>query len=255
MLLEVNQLSKAFGGVKAVDGVSFSFAKGQIGALIGPNGAGKTTLFNLLTGVFKPTSGDIFLQRKPVKGLSTAEISALGVARTFQNLQLFTNMTVLENVMVGCHNRTKTGLMGAAWRFSAREEEKFIRKTSMEMLEKVGLEENADEPAANLPFGQKRLLEIARAMAMQPQVLLLDEPAAGLNPTETRFLVQLINSIRTEGITVILVEHDMETVMELADKIVVLNFGQKIAEGCPAEITCDELVIEAYLGREVDQPA
>ncbi len=255
MLLEVNNLSKSFGGVRALDGVSFCFNEGQIGALIGPNGAGKTTLFNLLTGVCPPTGGEILLRRKPVTGLSTVKISALGIARTFQNLQIFTNMTVLENVMVGCHNRSKTGLLGAAWRFSAKEEERFILETSLEMLDKVGLANNAGEQAATLPFGQKRLLEIARALAMKPRILLLDEPAAGLNPTETQFLVRLIKRIRGEGTSVILVEHDMATVMELADKIVVLNFGQKIAEGPPVEITRDEVVIEAYLGREVYQPA
>ncbi len=255
MLLEVNNLGKSFGGVKALQGVSFSFAQGQIGALIGPNGAGKTTLFNLLTGVFPPSSGEIHFRKRLLNGMSAVQISALGMARTFQNLQLFTNMSVLENVMVGCHGQTKTGLLGAALRLTSRKEEKHIRKTSLEMLDKVGLMDYADSPADTLPFGQKRLLEIARALAMRPEIILLDEPAAGLNPTESRFLVDLIYRIRSEGATVVLVEHDMETVMELADKIVVLDFGEKIAEGTPVEITRNDRVIEAYLGREVQQPA
>lgn len=255
MLLEVNNLGKSFGGVKALQGVSFSFAQGQIGALIGPNGAGKTTLFNLLTGVFPPSSGEIHFRKRLLNGMSAVQISALGMARTFQNLQLFTNMSVLENVMVGCHGQTKTGLLGAALRLTSRKEEKHIRKTSLEMLDKVGLMDYADSPADTLPFGQKRLLEIARALAMRPEIILLDEPAAGLNPTESRFLVDLIYRIRSEGATVVLVEHDMETVMELADKIVVLDFGEKIAEGTPVEITRNDRVIEAYLGREVEQPA
>jgi branched-chain amino acid transport system ATP-binding protein len=255
MLLEINQLSKSFGGVNALKEVSFTFSQGEIGALIGPNGAGKTTLFNLLTGVFQPSSGEIYFNKQPLKGKSTVQISALGIARTFQNLQLFTNMTVLENVMVGCHSQSKTGLLGAAFRLASRKEEDSIRRTSLEVLDNVGLKAKAGEQAANLPFGQKRLLEIARALAMKPKVLLLDEPAAGLNPTESRFLVELINAIRAEGITVVLVEHDMETVMELANKIVVLDFGQKIAEGTPYEITRNQKVIDAYLGKEVSVPA
>jgi len=255
MLLEARDLSKSFGGVDALKGVSFSFAAREIGALIGPNGAGKTTLFNLLTGVFAPTSGEIFFRQRSITKKSAVEISAMGVARTFQNLQLFTNMTVLENVMVGCHSRTKTGLFGAALRFAASGEERLIRETSRQMLKKVGLEKYADLPATSLPFGQKRLLEIARALAMKPEVILLDEPAAGLNPTESRFLVELISRIREEGTSVVLVEHDMETVMELADKIVVLDFGSKIAEGTPQQITSNERVIEAYLGKEVTMSA
>lgn len=255
MLLEINDLSKSFGGVKAVQEVSFSFAEGEIGALIGPNGAGKTTLFNLLTGIFPPTAGQILFRQQLINGKSAVEISALGIARTFQNLQLFTNMTVLENVMVGCHSQTRTGLLGAALRLASRREEKFIRDASYAMLEKVGLSGYANEPAANLPFGQKRLLEIARALAMKPKLILLDEPAAGLNSTESRFLVELISRIREEGITVVLVEHDMDTVMNLANKIVVLDFGHKIAEGTPKEITCNQRVIEAYLGQEVARPA
>ncbi|HHY26874.1 MAG TPA: ABC transporter ATP-binding protein [Desulfitobacterium dehalogenans] len=255
MILQVENISKSFGGVEALSDISFSFSQGQIGAFIGPNGAGKTTLINVLSGILQPCQGTILLYNQPLSGLSSQEISKLGIARTFQNLQIFTNMTVLENVMVGCHIHGKTGLLQAAFRLGTAQEERRIREKSMALLAKVGLVHFADEPAENLPFGQKRLLEIARALAIEPKILLLDEPAAGLNPTETRFLVELIYSIRQAGVTVLLVEHDMDTVMEVADKVVVLDFGRKIAEGSPKEICCDPRVIQAYLGEEVSNPA
>ncbi len=250
MFLRADELSRSFGGVQALKQVSFAFVEGQIGALIGPNGAGKTTLFDILTGFLPPTSGSVQFRGQPLNGLSCQQIAGLGIARTFQNLQLFTNMTVLENVMVGCHGRGRGGLLAAALKWPARREEAWIRATALEMLKRVGLAGQAETPADALPFGQKRLLEIARALAMKPSLLLLDEPAAGLNRVESATLVELIRRIRAGGTSVVLVEHDMETVMELAEHIVVLDFGRKIAEGSPGEISLDERVIAAYLGQE-----
>jgi branched-chain amino acid transport system ATP-binding protein len=250
-LLDVQNLTKSFGGVLAVNDVSFSVNKGEILAVIGPNGAGKTTLFNLATGIYPPTSGKILFNGKEITSLPAHKIANMGIARTFQNLQLFNNMTVLENVMVGRHTKSKTSIVGAIFPLPhvQREEHEIVEK-SMEKLALVGLTDKALELASNLPYGQQKMLEIARACALEPELLLLDEPAAGLNSTETRELVEIIYSLRNSEVTILLVEHDMETVMEITDRLVVLNFGNKLAEGTPYEIQNNKEVIAAYLGEE-----
>ncbi len=250
-LLEVTELTKSFGGVHAVSNISFSVSAGEIVAVIGPNGAGKTTLFNLMTGVYPPTHGHIYFKGTDITSLPTHKVAALGIARTFQNLQIFNNMTVLENVMVGRHIRSRTGLLGAVFPlWPVQSEESKIVESSLEKLALTGLADKAMEPAGSLPYGQQKMLEIARAIALEPELLLLDEPAAGLNSSETRELVDIIYTLRDQGITIILVEHDMETVMEITDRLVVLNFGNKLAEGTPYEIQNNQEVITAYLGEE-----
>ncbi|WP_376792948.1 ABC transporter ATP-binding protein [Thermoflexus sp.] len=254
-LLEIIRVSKAFGGLMALVDVSLRVWPGQIKGLIGPNGAGKTTLFNLITGMLRPTSGEIRFDGRSLVGLPPYRIAALGIARTFQNVQLFPGMTVLEHVLIGGHRHGRSGLLGTILRTpQMRQEEKAARARAWEILERVGLEEWAHRPAESLPLGLQRIVEIARALAATPRLLLLDEPGSGLNPMEKVQLAKLIRSLRQEGITMLLVEHDMNLVMELADEIAVLDYGRLIAEGPPEAIRQNPQVIAAYLGEEDTVP-
>lgn len=248
-ILDVKDLSKVFGGLVAVNNVSFSIPEGKVTAMIGPNGAGKTTTFNLVAGAFPPTGGQIWFKNRKINGLGAHEIAQIGIARTFQNVQLFANMSVIENVMVGRHSRSKSGFVGTALRFPAmRREERLIHEEAREKLAFVGLQDRAFDEPLSLPFGQQKLLEIARALAVEPQLLLLDEPAGGLSGQEIDELARRIETIVKTGITVMLVEHRMQLVMGVADKIIVLNYGEKLAEGTRAEIRGNQAVISAYLG-------
>ncbi len=248
-ILELREVTKTFAGLMAVNHVSTRVMPGQIKAIIGPNGAGKTTLYNLITGLYEITSGEILFQGESITGLMPHQIAERGITRTFQNIKLFANMSVLENVLVGQHSRTRTGFLAAALRTRhARQEEREAVARAMDLLELVGLADQADQGATQLPFGLQRKLEIARALASQPTLLLLDEPAAGLNQVEGEALARLIRQIRDSGVTVLLVEHDMELVMDLADEILVLDYGQAIADDLPHVVRQDEKVITAYLG-------
>ena len=248
-MLEVSAITQVFGGVTALDDVSFCAAKGAITGVIGPNGAGKTTLFNIITGIYRQTSGRVRLEGKDVTGLPPERLARRGLVRTFQNIELFGAMTVLENVMVGLHTKSSSGVLSCALKMPwSIAEERRIRTEAMKWLEFTAIADLADVTAGNLPFGKGRLLEIARALAVGPAIILMDEPAAGLNSRETLALARLIQSIRAMGITVVLVEHDMELVMDICDRIVVLNLGKKLAEGTPREIQENPEVIAAYLG-------
>jgi branched-chain amino acid transport system ATP-binding protein len=248
-LLEVDDVTLRFGGVTALDSVSFHINRGEILGLIGPNGAGKTTCFNVMTGVYAPTSGQILFEGARLGRRKKYQITRLGIARTFQNIRLFPEMSAIENVMVGADARHRTSVVGALFRLPRHfREERTGRATAMELLELVGIADRAHETARNLPYGYQRRLEIARALATGPKLLCLDEPAAGFNPAEKASLLALIQKIRDQGYTVLLIEHDMRLVMGVTDRIVVLEFGRKIAEGLPHDIRNNEAVIAAYLG-------
>lgn len=258
-ILHVSGLTMDFGGIRALNNLDLDVKEGEIVALIGPNGAGKTTFFNCVTGIYRPTKGEIDIynrrQDKTISllGMKPNQVCEQGLARTFQNIRLFSQMTVLENVMIGRHCRTRSFIIGALLRDkkTMREEEEIIHK-SHEILEKIGLTRYENEFAKNLPYGAQRRLEIARALATEPVLLLLDEPAAGMNPQETIELVNLIQEIASEGQSILLIEHDMKLVMSLSERIFVMDYGKKIAQGTPEEIRNNRDVIKAYLGEEVD---
>jgi branched-chain amino acid transport system ATP-binding protein len=248
-MLRLNCITKIFGGLTALDDVSFAVSKDSITGVIGPNGAGKTTLFNIVTGIYTQTSGEVYFGERNISFFPPEALAPLGLVRTFQNVELFGRMTVLENVMVGLHTKSRSGIISCAFKLPGQiREEKAIKEKARHWLEFTGLADEAGNTASNLPFGKGRLLEISRTLAVEPQLILMDEPAAGLNSRETAQLARLIQKIRESGITIVLVEHDMDLVMDICDSIIVLNLGKKLACGTPRQIQENQAVIAAYLG-------
>lgn len=253
VVLEGIKVCKYFGGLKAVNEVDLTVHENEIYGVIGPNGAGKTTFFNVCTGNFPPTSGDVIFYGENISKLTPNEIAKKGMARTFQNIKLFNNMTVLDNVKIGFHMHTKTNMIDALLRTKRfRKDEEYTINKGKELLKRVGLDKYESVKAGNLAYGIQRRVEIARALAMEPKILLLDEPAAGMNPNETKELLQFVKKLKEDGLTVVVIEHDMKFIMNLCDRVMVLNYGKRICEGTPDEVKNDQQVIEAYFGKEIN---